>query len=148
MTTIERRDALLWMAAAGSGLAVGCGTDGLGQKLDQRIAETPTDTLEHTRLALRGFQIVAFAVGKRIVHLPHPAVRVLGVTLLTSGAITFLVVEYLDVELRRRSHQEELDDGGRSLLESAMAVKFLTDNGLEETVMLGPNRYEPSEGER
>ena len=84
-------------------------------------------------------------VGKRLVQLPHPAVRILGVALLTSGAATYLVIEYLSVELNKRSVREALAEEERVTIESALAVEFVTENGLNETVALGPNQYEPSE---
>ena len=71
-----------------------------------------------------------------------PAVRILGVALLTSGLVTFLVIEYLDEELRRRSVREALEDQERTAIESQLAVEFITENGFKESVALGPNQYE------
>lgn len=139
MNRIQRRQAILAIAAT-SIAAGGCER----QKIDQTIAETSTETLENTRVGLRGFQIIAFTVGRRIVYLPHPAVRILGVALVTSGVVTFLLIEYLDVELKRRSMREALAQREIALIESQVAVNFTTENGLTESVALGPNQYEPT----
>ena len=138
MTRIQRREAIAALAASTLAVAAGCDSG----RIEEAIDNTPTETLENTRLSLRGFQIVAFTVGRRVVHLPHPAVRILGVALLTSGVATFLIVEYLDVELKRRSLREALEQDERARLESNLAVEFATENGLTESVALGPNQYE------
>jgi len=137
MDKLQRRQALMVMMSAPV-VVSGCSRD----EIAEATSEVPTDVLENTRIGLRGFQIIAFTVGQRIVYLPHPAVRILGVALLVSGAATFLVVEYLDVELKRRNYREGLSDEERIALESELAVEFQTENGLTETVALGPNQYE------
>lgn len=137
MDKMQRRQALLAMISAPV-VASGCSRD----EIAEATAEIPTEVLDNTRIGLRGFQIVAFSVGQRVVLLPHPAVRILGVALLVSGVATFLVVEYLDVELKRRSVREELSDDERIAIESDLAIEFETENGLTESVALGPNQYE------
>jgi hypothetical protein len=137
MNTLQRRHALLLIMASPIA-ASGCSR----QEIAEATSDVPTEVLTNTRIGLRGFQIVAFTVGQRMVFLPLPAVRILGVALLVSGVATFLVVEYLDVELKRRIVREELSDKERIAIESNLAVEFQTDNGLTESVALGPNRYE------
>lgn len=139
MTGIQRRDAMLLIAASTATVA-GCNS----RAIENTVAATETDTLQSTRVGLRGFQLVAFTVGKRLVQLPHPAVRILGIALVTSGVATFLAIEYLDVELKKRSVREALDEYERSEVEAALAVTFQTENGFDESVALGPNQYEPS----
>ena len=137
MSKLPRRDAILVIAA--SAITVGgCDLSGL----DEQVAELPTPTLENAGVSLKGFQLVAFTVGRRLVQLPHPAVRILGVALLTSGAATILVVRYLDIELRKRSIREALEENERAAIESELAVEFTTENGYTEKVALGPNEYE------
>ena len=138
MSKLQRRQAILAMAASATTLC-GCGSD----SVDDAVADLSTPTLENARVGLRGFQIVAFMVGKRLVQLPHPAVRILGVALLTSGAATYLVIEYLSVELNKRSVREALEEQELAAIESALAVEFVTENGFTESVALGPNQYEP-----
>ncbi len=139
MSKLQRRDAMIAIAA--STLSVGgCGSDAV----DDAVADLSTPTLENARVGLRGFQIVAFMAGRRMVVLPNPAVRILGVALLTSGAVTYLVIEYLSVELNKRSVREALEEQERAEIESALAVEFVTENGFKESVPLGPNQYEPS----
>ena len=140
MTKIQRRQAIIAIAASAAA-AGGCSSS----IVDETVAETSTPTLENTRVGLRGFQIVAFTVGKRLVQLPPPAVRILGVALLTSGLATFLVIEYLDIELKKRSLRELLVTEELTAIESDLAVVFTTENGLTESVALGPNQYETTE---
>ncbi|MGB0596873.1 MAG: hypothetical protein ACPGLY_09290 [Rubripirellula sp.] len=119
-------------------VATGCSRD----EVSEATEEMPTAVLQNTRIGLRGFQLVSMTVGQRIIFLPTPGVRVLGVALLVSGLVTFLVVEYLDVELKRRMVKEELSDTERIAAESSLGIEFQTDNGLKEFVALGPNQYE------
>lgn len=140
MDKLQRRQALLVMISAPA-IASGCSRE----EISEATSEVSDEVLENTRVGLRGFQIIAFSVGQRVVLLPPPAVRILGVALLVSGVATLLVVEYLDVELKRRMVREELSDQERIAIESDLAVEFQTENGLTETVALGPNRYEDTD---
>ena len=137
MNKLQRRQALLVMISAPA-VAAGCNRN----ELSEATEDMPTVFLENTRVGLRGFQIVSMTVGQRIIFLPTPGVRVLGVALLVSGLVTLLVIEYLDVELKRRVVREELSDAERIAVESKLAVEFQTENGLSESVALGPNQYE------
>lgn len=139
MTGIHRRDAILLIATSSATLT-GC----KARVIDETVAATETDVLQSTKVGLRGFQLVAFTVGKRLVQLPHPAIRILGVVLVSSGVATFLAIEYLDDELKKRSIREELDERERTEVEAALAVEFETENGFKESVVLGPNQYDPS----
>ena len=139
--TASQRNRRVFLASSIAAVTVaGCERD----VLQETVAEAPTESLETARVSLRGFQIVAFTVGRRVVMMPTPAVRILGVVLLISGAATFLIVEYLDTELRRRTTREELSASERASIESDQSVAFKTDNGLQEAVVIGPNRYENS----
>ncbi len=141
MNKLQRRQALLVMISAPA-VTVGCSRDAVSEATE----EIPTSALQNTRVGLRGFQIVSMTVGQRIIFLPTPGVRVLGVALLVSGLVTLLVVEYLDVELKRRMVKEELSDAERIAAESSLGIEFQTDNGLKEFVSLGPNQYEEASG--
>lgn len=120
----------------------GCSGDPVGTAVTDAVEEVPTDALERVHVGLRGFQLVAFMVGKRVVRLPHPAVRILGVALVSTALVSLLAIEYLDDELKRRQIREELSEEERSSIEAQLAVVFKTENGLDEQVQLGPNRYE------
>jgi hypothetical protein len=56
--------------------------------------------------------------------------------------VSQLAIEYLDDELKRRKIRQELSEEERASIEARLAVVFTTENGLEEQVQLGPNRYE------
>lgn len=137
MNTLQRRQALVALIATPIAVA-GCRQNDFEQIAD----ELSTDTLQNARVGLRGFQLVSFMVGQRIILLPAPGVRILGAALLVSGIATFLVVEYLDIELKRRTIREELSDDERMGLESSLALELQTENGLTEKVALGANQYE------
>ena len=106
------------------------------------VEDVPTDTLENVQVSLRGFQLVAFLVGKRVVRLPHPAVRILGIAIVSTALVSQIAIEYLDDELKRRRFREELSEEERAAIEAELAVTFTTENGLDEQVQLGPNQYE------
>ncbi|MGI9470358.1 MAG: hypothetical protein ACR2NZ_02420 [Rubripirellula sp.] len=141
MNKLRRREAMFLMAGGTVAIA-GCGTSSVSETVSQTVAEASTESLQNTRIGLRGFQIVAFTVGKRVVQLPHPAIRILGIALVSTATVTFLAIEYLDEELSKRRIREELTQQERSEIESGLAVAFKTENGFEETVALGPNQYE------
>ena len=76
---IQRREALVVLT--GMLYVPGCSGDRVTDAVTDVVEEVPTETLESVHVGLRGFQLVAFMVGKRVVRLPHPAVRILGVAL-------------------------------------------------------------------
>lgn len=141
MNKMRRREAILWMTGGAAAIA-GCTPSDVSETVSQTVAEASTESLESTRIGLRGFQIVAFTVGKRVVQLPHPAVRILGIALVSTATVAFLAIEYLDDELSKRRIREELSQQERASIESALSVTFTTENGFEEQVALGPNQYE------
>ena len=96
---------------------------------------------------MKGFALVSFAVGPRIVSLPAPGVRVVAVFLIVSGVATKIAVQYLDVQLRKRYVEEALTEEETRAIESDLAVKFQTENGDTETVQLGANQYPGREEE-
>ena len=137
---IRRREALVVLTGV---LCVpGCNRNPVSTAVTDAVQEIPTETLESVHVGLRGFQLVAFIVGKRVVRLPHPAVRILGVALVSTALVSLLAIEYLDDELKRRQIREDLSEEERSSIEAQLAVVFTTENGLDEQVQLGPNRYE------
>ena len=141
---MQRRELLMMLAGTGC-LVSGCNGDPIemaSERVSDAVEELPTDTIERVQVSLRGFQLIAFMVGKRVVRLPHPAVRILGVAIVSSALISQLAIEYLDDELVRRETREQLTGDERSRIESQLAVVFKTQNGLEESVALGPTRYE------
>ena len=142
MQSINRRRMLIAVAAAAPGLA-GCDTDSVQEAIDS----AETDTLETGSLALRGFAIVAYVVGTRVVTLPTPGVRILGVFLIITSLTTKLAIEYLDVELKKRYVAKELDESEQRQVESDLAVTFQLENGQTESVPLGPNQYESDESD-
>ena len=137
-----RRRELLAALTTGVLCVPGCSGDSVTTAVTDAVEEIPTETLENAHVGLRGFQLVAFMVGKRVVRLPHPAIRILGVALVSTALVSLLAIEYLDDELKRRQIREELSEEERSSLEAQLAAVFMTENGLEERVQLGPNRYE------
>lgn len=137
---IRRREALIVLA--GMLCVPGCSGDPVSTAVTEAVEDIPTETLESVHVGLRGFQLVTLMVGKRVVRLPHPAVRILGVALVSMALLSLLAIEYLDDELKRRQIREELSEGERSSIEAQLAVVFTTENGLDEQVQLGPNRYE------
>lgn len=137
---IRRREALVVLT--GLVCVSGCGGNSVSTAVTDAVEKVPTETLESVHVGLRGFQLVAFIVGKRVVRLPHPAVRILGVALVSTALVSLLAIEYLDDELKRRQIREELSEQERSSIEAKLAVVFKTENGLDEQVQLGPNRYE------
>ena len=138
--SIRRREALVVLT--GMLCVPGCSGDSVSTAVSGAVEDVPTETLKSVHVGLRGFQLVAFMVGKRVVRLPHPAVRILGVALVSTALVSLLAIEYLDDELKRRQIREELSDQERSSIESQLAVVFTTENGLDEQVQLEPNRYE------
>ncbi|MDE0866140.1 MAG: hypothetical protein OSA98_20315 [Rubripirellula sp.] len=137
----QRRETLLMMLA-GSCCLPGCDGDPVARVVTDAVEDVPTDTLENVQVSLRGFQLVAFLVGKRVVRLPHPAVRILGIAIVSTALVSQIAIEYLDDELKRRRFREELSEEERAAIEAELAVTFTTENGLDEQVQLGPNQYE------
>jgi hypothetical protein len=133
---LSRRKWMLLTAAAAP--AVGCSTS----DVQEVVQDIDTDTLEDAAVVLRGYALVSCIVGPRVFSLPVPGVRVLAVFLVTSGIATKLVIEYLDVELRKRHVAEALSEEEVKAIESDLAVTFNLDNGGKESVPLGPNQYE------
>ncbi len=129
------------IAVAAAPVLAGCDADAVQDAIDS----AETDTLETGSLALRGFAIVAYVVGTRVVTLPTPGVRILGVVLIITSLTTKLAIEYLDVELKKRYVAEELDPSEQRQIESDLAVTFQLENGQTESVPLGPNQYESDE---
>ena len=133
-------------AAASLPLAAGCGSDAVDEAVSSTVADAVADvdtaTLEEGMVALRGFEIVAWEVGKRVIWLPVPAIRIIGVSLIVSAGVTKLVIRYLDVELKRRESEEILTSDEVVELESAQKVSFQLENGYSEDVVLGANQYE------
>jgi hypothetical protein len=141
---IQRREALVLLAGTAF-CAPGCSGDPVetaSSAVADAVEEVSTETIQSVQVSLRGFQLVAFMVGKRVVRLPHPAVRILGIALVSTALVSQLAIEYLDDELKRREIREELSEEERASIEARLAVVFTTENGLEEQVQLGPNRYE------
>ena len=133
-------------AAASLPLSAGCGSDAVDEAVSSTVADAVADvdtaTLEEGMVALRGFEIVAWEIGKRVIWLPVPAIRIIGVSLIVSAGVTKLVIRYLDVELKRRESEEILTSDEVVELESAQKVSFQLENGYSEDVVLGANQYE------
>jgi hypothetical protein len=136
-TDLSRRTWLL-LAGVASIPTVGCSTS----DVQEVVEDLDTETLEDAAVALRGYALVSCLVGPRVFSLPAPGVRVLAVFLVASGIATKLVIEYLDVELRKRHVAEALSEEEVKAIESDLAVTFNLDNGETESVPLGPNQYE------
>ncbi len=111
-------------------------------QLDESLIDTvEPETLQRTKLALRGYEIVSMKVGSRLVFLSNPALRILGVVLISSSVAAKLAVDYIDDELIRRRIEEEVSTSERSAIESQHAVEFQTGSGTIENVYLGPTQY-------
>ncbi len=139
ITRTNRRGLLLF--AGGLGLAAGCSGQNPTELTQQAVESLDTDTLENGKLVLRGFALVSYMVGTRVVFLPTPAVRILGVALIFSSVATKLAIEYLDDELTRRHHTVEVSGDEVKAIETSAEVRFQTEHGETETVRLGPNQY-------
>ena len=144
MSLLERRRFLL---LAGGSLAItsGCGNrgevpDAIGM-IDDKIASADTDELRHTRLALRGYELVSYTLGSRVLFLPYPGMRILSVAIIASGIVAKLAIEYIDEELIRRHIEEELSPDDRAKVESDGYVAFTTQSGVTEKAFLAPTQY-------
>ncbi|TWU04880.1 hypothetical protein [Stieleria varia] len=138
----SRRKLLLIAGGLGGlGLATGCGEKGAAELTRETVESLDTQTLENGKLLLRGFAIVSYMAGTRVIFLPSPGVRILGVALIFTSMATKLAVEYLDDELVRRYHTTELTESEAMAIESAGEVRFQTESGETETVALGKNQY-------
>lgn len=135
---LSRRRMLL--AATGATALVGCGSN-LSETTEEMVDSIDTSTLESGKLALRGFAIVSYMVGTRVVMLPSPGVRILGVVLIFGTIATKLAIEYLDDELKKRYHTDELSEEDARQIEMDGVVKFQTEDGETESVRLSPNQY-------
>lgn len=146
MNRSNRRVFLFTAAAASLPVAAGCDSGKVDRAVSNTVADAVADvdseTLAEGMVALRGFEIVAWELGKRVVWLPVPAIRIIGVSLIISAGVTKLVIRYLDVELKRRHTEEILTVDEAVQLESTQEVTFRLDNGYTEDVPLGPNQYE------
>ena len=131
-----RRNFVLLTAASTSALAAGC-----GKEVTDAVGTATTETVQNSKLALRGYQIVAYKLGETLIHTPHPVTRIIGVFIAFSATAAELVIEYLDDELERRHIRETLSEQQRILVEQHRSVTFLTENGAEEHVALGDNQY-------
>ncbi|MEW4531057.1 hypothetical protein [Maioricimonas sp. JC845] len=100
-----------------------------------------TEKITNYRIALHGFQIVAFRLGEQLVKLPNPAVRILGVVLWFSATGVTLVVDFLDTELQDRQIREAVEEAVRIEIEDQRAVTFITESGRTESVPLKENQY-------
>jgi len=132
------RRQLMLLLGASTIPAIGCSSDDVQEVVDQ----IDTETLETATVALHGYALVSCLVGPRIVSLPAPGVRVLAVFLVVSSVATKLVIEYLDVELRKRRLTELLREEETKAIESELAVLFTTESGESESVLLGANQYD------
>ena len=92
---MQRRELLMMLAGTGC-LVSGCNGDPIemaSERVSDAVEELPTDTIERVQVSLRGFQLIAFMVGKRVVRLPYPAVRILGIAIVSSALISQLAIE-------------------------------------------------------
>ncbi len=129
------------VAMAGTSLAA----NGCGESPTEVVKTAPTPVVQGTKIALRGYQIVAMYVGEKLVRLPHTAVRVLGVCLVISSFGAELVVDYLDDELQQRQFREVLTEEQKITIEGKRSVKLVLENGQQESVPLGDNQYSKSQ---
>ena len=140
-----RRRQFFLVSGVGLVAASGCGssdpiTDTV-VAVDEAIATAETDDLRSAKLALRGYQLVSFTLGPRVMFLPYPGMRILSVVIVASGLVAKLVVDYIDDELIRRQIEEELAGEVRAQLEADGFVQFKTESGVSEKVYLGPTVY-------
>lgn len=143
MTTIERRRFLLFSGLSAAALS-GCSKDNplpSVATVDEAIANADTDELKHTKLALRGYELVSYTLGSRLLFLPYPGMRILSVVVIASGIVAKLAIEYIDDELIRRQVEEELTGEVRAQLEANGYVEFKTASGITEKVYLAPAEY-------
>lgn len=130
MQNLNRRYLLITSGLAA--ISVGCDrsiVETASTTLDASVDQMPTPDVKNAKLALGGYAIVAIFAGKRLVMLPHPAVRILGATLIATSFGARLLVTYLDEELEERSIQEELAEQERSKIEADGYVEYETADG-------------------
>ena len=140
-TQISRRNLLLTAGALAVPATVGCAPE----DVQKTVENLETETLENAAMALKGYVIVSFMIGPKVVTLPAPGVRVLAVFLVVSGLASKLAIEYLDVELRKRYVEEAVTEEQMKSIEADLAVNFQLKNGDVESVPLGPNQYDESD---
>jgi hypothetical protein len=139
MSQQSSRRSFIAGVAGTSVVASGCSKDPT-----EVIKAAPTPVVQHTKIGLRGYQIVAAKAGEKLIKFPHPVVRVLAVALVITAVASELVIEYLDDELQSRQIREALSEEQRMEVERQRSVTFVTANGQEEKVPLGDNRYDRS----
>ena len=77
--------------------------------------------------------LVSVKIGERIVHLSHPALRILGMVLIVGGTATKLEVTYIDLDQTERKEEVKLDQQEAQKLDSTKKVGFVRQDGkLEE----------------
>ncbi|MEM6366252.1 MAG: hypothetical protein AAF745_17625, partial [Planctomycetota bacterium] len=123
--TTNRRQLLLIGSAAFAATTVGCGpsaetkpiveaVDDAAADVQDAIRKTDTQDLKRYKLALRGYQIVSFAIASRVVFLPYPGMRIVSVAIVATSVAAKLAVEYIDDELIQRRIEELISDSERS----------------------------------
>ncbi len=142
MKRMNRRNMLLSAAAISVPVAVGCSKSDVSDAVEGAAEGIETESLEETAVVLRGFQIISWEIGKRVIFLPIPAVRIIGVTLVVSAGVAKIAIEFLDIELTRRKVVEELSSEELIEVESDPQIQFKLENGDTESVSLGPRQYE------
>ena len=140
-----RRRQFFLMSGVSLAAASGCGSGNPITEtvvaVDDAIATADTADLRSAKLALRGYQLVSFTLGPRVMFLPYPGMRILSVAIVASGLVAKLVVDYIDDELIRRQIEEELTSEVRAQLEADGFVQFKTESGVSEKAYLGPTVY-------
>ena len=149
---MQRRHFLSFSAFAAAASVTGCDSGNVTEpiaasvervatEVDEVVDETSTEDLERYRVALRGYEIVSGMIGPRVFFLPYPGMRILSVVIVATTVSAKLAVKYIDTELIQRQFEEELTDEELSLVEADGYVRFETESGVSETVMLGPSEY-------
>lgn len=136
------------LAGAGLAFLTTAGCDKLSDsaaQVDEAVREqvesTSTQTLQITKVALKGYELVSFAVAKRVISLPVPGVRIIAATLVVTAVGAHLAVDYIDEELIVRKYKEKLSPEEQTVVETKGQISFQTASGNEETVYLAPTEY-------
>lgn len=129
------------VALAGAGCSKSNVPEAVAEAVDNKLQEASTEQLRQAKVVLHGYAIVSMVIGKRLVFLPKPGMRILAVLIIATSVAASLSIEYIDDELIRRKFDENLTPEERSQIESSGSVTFQTESGATEDVRISPTVY-------
>lgn len=129
------------VALAAAGCSKSKVPEAVAEAVDNKLQEASTEQLRQAKVVLHGYAIVSMMIGKRLVFLPKPGMRILAVLIIATSVAAKLSLEYIDDELIRRKFEEDLTAEERSQIESSGSVTFQTESGATEDVRISPTVY-------